>query len=346
MADTLDYLQNIASSQEVEREVSNENEAVENQATEENVTTENNEVVEEVVEETTIIEPNTLNTPTVENSVVDEKKPLVNEKISELNDFLERNPELSPEDYFELKKPISSIPEETLIEKYLSEKEGLTPSALKLRMKKLEVANNIDLDEDFDEESTEVLEARAEKERLLKLAQEFHSEKVEGLLKPTVNNNVENIETTAPTEEEIKLFQQEVKQKYNAKIMQASNEFDGVEIEVNGEKITIIPTDEDRVAVRETGLNLNEVTSKYFSQDGLELEKSSEFAKEILFWQTEATRNAALKSVFEQGVEYGKLQQMKNHRNINNSANIEIGNFDAGVESMKNQLYAVNRVSR
>lgn len=319
-----------------------------------------NELVEtptENVEASDVVETsveNELQTETPEErieqeEVAEQPKLAVNEKITELNDFLNRNPNKTEADYFNLKKPIDQIDEKELISKYLTEKEGLTPSELKLKLKEMEAAN-IDEDDDFadelDKESVEYLKAQAEKERLLKKATQFHNEQVQTILAPTESNNGENIDTPAPTEQEVQEFQRKIKLNYDAKIMQSTNEFQGVDIEVGGEKMTIIPSDEEKGKMRETGLKLNEITNKYFTPDGLALDKSDEFAKDVLFWQTPETRNAALQQAYEQGLENGRLSQMRTKQNINNSAKIEIGGADASREQILNKIYSASKLVR
>lgn len=309
------------------------------------------EVVEEVVETVSESVENNLETPEVTEEVeevkVEQRLP-VNEKITELNDFLHRNPNSTESDYFNLKKPIDQIDESELIRNYLTEKEGLTPAELKLKLKEMETAT-INSDDDFadevDVESIEYLKAQAEKERLLKKATEFHNEKVESILKPAESNG-ENTDTPAPTEQEVREYQRQIKQNYDAKIMQSTNEFAGVDIEVGGEKLTIIPSDEQKGKMRETGFNLSEITNKYFSKDGLALDKSDDFAKELLFWITPETRNASLQQAYEQGLEVGKLSQMKTKQNISNTAKIGSEGGDGNREALLNKLYSNSNLVR
>ena len=297
-------------------------------------------------------EPNEINetpiTPSNESVSVEvpESKPPVNEKISELNSFLNRNPDLSEEDYFNLKKPLAEIPEEDRIKKYLAEKEGLTPTEIKLRLMELQAPlAEDDFGDEPDTESIEFLKAQAEKEKLLKDADSFYTEQVQKLLNSPEGNTGENAGTPELNEEDVKKFQQEVKQNYDAKVMQASNELQGIDIEINGQKLMITPTDNERQALRETGYKLAEITGQYFSEDGIQLERHDEFTKDILYWITPETRTAALKSAYEQGLEEGKASQMKSQRNINNSARIEVEG-DSGMESAKNQLYQINKMAR
>ena len=297
-------------------------------------------------------EPNEINetpiTPSDESASVEvpESKPPVNEKISELNSFLNRNPDLSEEDYFNLKKPLAEIPEEDRIKKYLAEKEGLTPTEIKLRLMELQAPLvEDDFGDEPDTESIEFLKAQAEKEKLLKDADSFYTDQVQKLLNSPEGNTGENAGTPELNEEDVKKFQQEVKQNYDAKVMQASNELQGIDIEINGQKLMITPTDNERKALRETGYKLAEITGQYFSEDGIQLERHDEFTKDILYWITPETRTAALKSAYEQGLEEGKASQMKSQRNINNSARIEVEG-DSGRESAKNQLYQINKMAR
>lgn len=331
--------------------VATEQPQVENDAEVENVVSETPTNEEVTSEEANIENLETEITPeapaTEVKEIVEPTKP-VNEKIAELNEFLNKNPKLSEADYFELKKPLADIPEEELIRKYLTEKEGLTPSELKLKMKELQNGSTDDEfgDDFFDEDSEEYLTAQAKKERLLKDAQAYHTEKIDGLFNSADGENGKTTETQVPTEEQVRLYQQELKQNYDASIMQSANELEGVDIEVNGEKIKVIPTDNERKSLMETGYKLNEITNRYFSADGLNLDKPTEFAKDITFWITPETRNAAIKSAYEQGLEAGKLSQMKSQRNINGTVKVEVEASDAAKENLLNKLYASSRVAR
>lgn len=269
----------------------------------------------------------------------------VNEKIAELNDFLNRNPELTEKDYFELKKPVEQHNQDELIRKYLSEKEGLNEYAVKLKMKKFDTEIDEDFDGELDVESEEYLEAQAEKAEILKKAQQYHIEETEKILNANREEVEQTEETHEPTEEEIQEFRKLMKQNYDSAIMKSSNELEGVEIEVNGEKLKIIPEESHRKSMMETGYNIGEHTNKYFSENGFELVKGEEFAKDIIFWQTPETRNLALQKAYEQGVEHGKASQMKLKHNVNNMAQIKHGEGESsGKGKAVEQLYRMNKM--
>ena len=131
-----------------------ENTSVENTNTEQ--TTETN-TTQEVVNDTPKVETTTnvevTHEASVETKEVSEPKvtkKYSNEQVEEIDAYFKKNPDKSLDDYLRLKRPIDSISNDELIKEFLSEKEGMTEAEIKLEMKRMEVKQNADEDDEFD----------------------------------------------------------------------------------------------------------------------------------------------------------------------------------------------------
>ena len=162
-----------------------ENTSVENTNTEQ--TTETN-TTQEVVNDTPKVETTTNVEVTPEASVETKEvsepkvtKKYSNEQVEEIDAYFKKNPDKSLDDYLRLKRPIDSISNDELIKEFLSEKEGMTEAEIKLEMKRMEVKQNADEDDEFyldEDDEVKRLEAQALLEKRLREAKAWKEQSV------------------------------------------------------------------------------------------------------------------------------------------------------------------------
>ena len=107
----------------------------------------------------------------------------INDKLSELNSYLNKYPDRDITDYQRLKQKTEELDSNELIKKYLSDKEKMSDKAISLEMKKFENLVD-DFDDDFsDLDEDERLRLEVDYETILGKAREWRDADVSEQLK-------------------------------------------------------------------------------------------------------------------------------------------------------------------
>lgn len=255
-----------------------------------------------------------------ESEVVKEtltEKKYANEQVAELNNFLERNPDKSLDDYQRLKRPTDSLSEDELLKEFLSVKEGKTTSEIALEMKKMEIEEG---DDDFGF-SNEDLEAKAKRERTLLEARKWREEYQQGLFSAEKPSTPQNEDAELMSYETVynKLLdegqkrQEAVKQDYYTKTYQALSEINDISVNVYGEDVRLAVDDSMKKVIRE-GLDVEKSLSKFYDENGLIKDPKGYIEK--LAWWDDASREILLAKRDEQVEARVRADLAKNRRNI------------------------------
>ena len=245
------------------------------------------------------------------------EKKYANEQVAELNNFLERNPEKSLDDYQRLKRPTNSLSEDELLKEFLSVKEGKTTSEIALEMKKMEVEEG---DDDFGDDN-ESLEAKAKRERTLLEASKWREEYQQGLFTAETPSTPQNEGEKLMSYETVynqlldegQKRQETVKQDYYTKTYQALSEINDISVSVYGEEVRLAVDDSMKKVIRE-GLDVEKSLGKFYDENGLIKDPKGYIEK--LAWWDDASREILLAKRDEQVEARVRADLAKNRKNI------------------------------
>ena len=303
-----------------------ENTSVENTNTEQ--TTETN-TTQEVVNDTPKVETTTNVEVTPEASVETKEvsepkvtKKYSNEQVEEIDAYFKKNPDKSLDDYLRLKRPIDSIGNDELIKEFLSEKEGMTEAEIKLEMKRMEVKQNADEDDEFDlDEDDEVkrLEAQALLEKRLREAKAWKEQSVSEQLTFEKETSVQ--EDIPAREQVISEYEKwrademrKATEEYYTTAFQSLNELQGFEVDINGETVLLDVDDALKTTIKQS-LDTTTIVKQFFDEKGKLVNTKDYF--EALAWFNKDSREKLLQERDRQVEARVKAETAKVRKNIN-----------------------------
>lgn len=312
-----------------------ENTSVENTNTEQ--TTETN-TTQEVVNDTPKVETTTNVEVTPEASVETKEvsepkvtKKYSNEQVEEIDAYFKKNPDKSLDDYLRLKRPIDSISNDELIKEFLSEKEGMTEAEIKLEMKKMEVKQNADEDDEFDlDEYDEVkrLEAQALLEKRLREAKAWKEQSVSEQLTFEKETSVQ--EDIPAREQVISDYEKwrademrKATEEYYTTAFQSLNELQGFEVDINGETVLLDVDDALKTTIKQS-LDTTTIVKQFFDEKGKLVNTKDYF--EALAWFNKDSREKLLQERDRQVEARVKAETAKVRKNItlNNRQTVDV----------------------
>ena len=316
-------------------ESNQENTSVENTNTEQ--TTETN-TTQEVVNDTPKVETNTNVEVTPEASVETKEvsepkvtKKYSNEIVEEIDAYFKKNPDKSLDDYLRLKRPIDSISNDELIKEFLSEKEGMTEAEIKFEMKRMEVKQNADEDDDFDlDEDDEVkrLEAQALLEKRLREAKAWKEQSVSEQLAFEKETSVQ--EDIPAREQVISEYEKwrademrKATEEYYTTAFQSLNELQGFEVDINGETVLLDVDDALKSTIKQS-LDTTTIVKQFFDEKGKLVNTKDYF--EALAWFNKDSREKLLQERDRQVEARVKAETAKVRKNItiNNRQTVDV----------------------
>ena len=316
-------------------ESNQENTSVENTNTEQ--TTETN-TTQEVVNDTPKVETNTNVVVTPEASVETKEvsepkvtKKYSNEIVEEIDAYFKKNPDKSLDDYLRLKRPIDSISNDELIKEFLSEKEGMTEAEIKFEMKRMEVKQNADEDDDFDlDEDDEVkrLEAQALLEKRLREAKAWKEQSVSEQLAFEKETSVQ--EDIPAREQVISEYEKwrademrKATEEYYTTAFQSLNELQGFEVDINGETVLLDVDDALKSTIKQS-LDTTTIVKQFFDEKGKLVNTKDYF--EALAWFNKDSREKLLQERDRQVEARVKAETAKVRKNItiNNRQTVDV----------------------
>lgn len=312
-----------------------ENTSVENTNTEQ--TTETN-TTQEVVNDTPKVETTTNVEVTPEASVETKEvsepkvtKKYSNEQVEEIDAYFKKNPDKSLDDYLRLKRPIDSISNDELIKEFLSEKEGMTEAEIKLEMKRMEVKQNADEDDEFDlDEDDEVkrLEAQALLEKRLREAKAWKEQSVSEQLTFEKETSVQ--EDIPAREQVISEYEKwrademrKATEEYYTTAFQSLNELQGFEVDINGETVLLDVDDALKSTIKQS-LDTTTIVKQFFDEKGKLVNTKGYF--EALAWFNKDSREKLLQERDRQVEARVKAETAKVRKNItlNNRQTVDV----------------------
>lgn len=312
-----------------------ENTSVENTNTEQ--TTETN-TTQEVVNNTPKVETTTNVEVTPEASVETKEvsepkvtKKYSNEQVEEIDAYFKKNPDKSLDDYLRLKRPIDSISNDELIKEFLSEKEGMTEAEIKLEMKRMEVKQNADEDDEFDlDEDDEVkrLEAQALLEKRLREAKAWKEQSVSEQLTFEKETSVQ--EDIPAREQVISEYEKwrademrKATEEYYTTAFQSLNELQGFEVDINGETVLLDVDDALKSTIKQS-LDTTTIVKQFFDEKGKLVNTKDYF--EALAWFNKDSREKLLQERDRQVEARVKAETAKVRKNItlNNRQTVDV----------------------
>ena len=312
-----------------------ENTSVENTNTEQ--TTETN-TTQEVVNDTPKVETttNVEVTPEVSVETKEVSEPKVtkkysNEQVEEIDAYFKKNPDKSLDDYLRLKRPIDSIGNDELIKEFLSEKEGMTEAEIKLEMKRMEVKQNADEDDEFDlDEDDEVkrLEAQALLEKRLREAKAWKEQSVSEQLTFEKETSVQ--EDIPAREQVISEYEKwsademrKATEEYYTTAFQSLNELQGFEVDINGETVLLDVDDALKSTIKQS-LDTTTIVKQFFDEKGKLVNTKDYF--EALAWFNKDSREKLLQERDRQVEARVKAETAKVRKNItlNNRQTVDV----------------------
>ena len=312
-----------------------ENTSVENTNIEQ--TTETN-TTQEVVNNTPKVETNTNVVVTPEASVETKEvsepkvtKKYSNEIVEEIDAYFKKNPDKSLDDYLRLKRPIDSISNDELIKEFLSEKEGMTEAEIKLEMKRMEVKQNADEDDEFDlDEDDEVkrLEAQALLEKRLREAKAWKEQSVSEQLTFEKETSVQ--EDIPAREQVISEYEKwrademrKATEEYYTTAFQSLNELQGFEVDINGETVLLDVDDALKSTIKQS-LDTTTIVKQFFDEKGKLVNTKDYF--EALAWFNKDSREKLLQERDRQVEARVKAETAKVRKNItiNNRQTVDV----------------------
>lgn len=312
-----------------------ENTSVENTNTEQ--TTETN-TTQEVVNDTPKVETttNVEVTPEARIETKEVSEPKVtkkysNEQVEEIDAYFKKNPDKSLDDYLRLKRPIDSIGNDELIKEFLSEKEGMTEAEIKLEMKRMEVKQNADEDDEFDlDEDDEVkrLEAQALLEKRLREAKAWKEQSVSEQLTFEKETSVQ--EDIPAREQVISEYEKwrademrKATEEYYTTAFQSLNELQGFEVDINGETVLLDVDDALKTTIKQS-LDTTTIVKQFFDEKGKLVNTKDYF--EALAWFNKDSREKLLQERDRQVEARVKAETAKVRKNItlNNRQTVDV----------------------
>lgn len=312
-----------------------ENTSVENTNTEQ--TTETN-TTQEVVNDTPKVETTTnvevTHEASIETKEVSEPKvtkKYSNEQVEEIDAYFKKNPDKSLDDYLRLKRPIDSIGNDELIKEFLSEKEGMTEAEIKLEMKRMEVKQNADEDDEFDlDEDDEVkrLEAQALLEKRLREAKAWKEQSVSEQLTFEKETSVQ--EDIPAREQVISEYEKwrademrKATEEYYTTAFQSLNELQGFEVDINGETVLLDVDDALKTTIKQS-LDTTTIVKQFFDEKGKLVNTKDYF--EALAWFNKDSREKLLQERDRQVEARVKAETAKVRKNItlNNRQTVDV----------------------
>lgn len=312
-----------------------ENTSVENTNTEQ-IT--NTDTTQEVVNDTPKVETTTnvevTHEASVETKEVSEPKvtkKYSNEQVEEIDAYFKKNPDKSLDDYLRLKRPIDSISNDELIKEFLSEKEGMTEAEIKLEMKKMEVKQKADEDDEFDlDEDDEVkrLEAQALLEKRLREAKAWKEQSVSEQLTFEKETSVQ--EDIPAREQVISEYEKwrademrKATEEYYTTAFQSLNELQGFEVDINGETVLLDVDDALKTTIKQS-LDTTTIVKQFFDEKGKLVNTKDYF--EALAWFNKDSREKLLQERDRQVEARVKAETAKVRKNItlNNRQTVDV----------------------
>ena len=254
-----------------------------------------------------------------------------NEQVEEIDAYFKKNPDKSLDDYLRLKRPIDSIGNDELIKEFLSEKEGMTEAEIKLEMKRMEVKQNADEDDEFDlDEDDEVkrLEAQALLEKRLREAKAWKEQSVSEQLTFEKETSVQ--EDIPAREQVISEYEKwrademrKATEEYYTTAFQSLNELQGFEVDINGETVLLDVDDALKTTIKQS-LDTTTIVKQFFDEKGKLVNTKDYF--EALAWFNKDSREKLLQERDRQVEARVKAETAKVRKNItlNNRQTVDV----------------------
>ena len=289
------------------------------------------EVPQEVsVETPTVATIETPSEPTIEpvQEVVTEQpqgRININDKLSELNSYLNKYPDRDITDYQRLKQKTEELDSNELIKKYLSEKEKMSDKAISLEMKKFENLVD-DFDDDFsDLDEDERLRLEVDYETILGKAREWRdadvSEQLKDLEQYSNANPMQSAEDYSRAFEEAR---EKAKLNYTEAIYAEIPNIKSQTVTVSGEQVDYVPDEAYLTRMRTVSENPDVLYADYQNEDG-SIKNAREWM-DMLSWADKTMREQKISFIVEQAILRDRELQSRQRRNVNGQADAGIPN--------------------
>lgn len=248
------------------------------------------------------------------------QSPFATDEIARINDFVKRTGK-GLDDYKALVTPTDELDPKELLRQYYSEKEKLVDKQIALKLKKFDLAQEPeDDDDDFGEGiSLEKLESYADVEADLQKAREWR----EGYVKEMLSSPAQSAE---PAQSELDIqtlatqFQKEFEQQqqksvdeYRQTMYKVLPEITEIPLDVLGQKMSFIPDEDYGKHLRLVSEDLSVAVNPFFENG--QVTKPKELALEAA-WAYEPTRTPMIKFIVEEAIKMDRISQMKQRRNV------------------------------
>ena len=249
----------------------------------------------------------------------------INDKLSELNSYLNKYPDRDITDYQRLKQKTEELDSNELIKKYLSDKEKMSDKAISLEMKKFENLVD-DFDDDFsDLDEDERLRLEVDYETILGKAREWRdadvSEQLKDLEQYSNANPMQSAEDYSRAFEEAR---EKAKLNYTEAIYAEIPNIKSQTVTVSGEQVDYVPDEAYLTRMRTVGENPDVLYADYQNEDG-SIKNAREWM-DMLSWADKTMREQKISFIVEQAILRDRELQSRQRRNVNGQADAGIPN--------------------
>ena len=249
----------------------------------------------------------------------------INDKLSELNSYLNKYPDRDITDYQRLKQKTEELDSNELIKKYLSDKEKMSDKAILLEMKKFENLVD-DFDDDFsDLDEDERLRLEVDYETILGKAREWRdadvSEQLKDLEQYSNANPMQSAEDYSRAFEEAR---EKAKLNYTEAIYAELPNIKSQSVSVNGEQVDYVPDEAYLTRMRTVSENPDTLYADYQNEDG-SIKNAREWM-DMLSWADKTMREQKISFIVEQAILRDRELQSRQRRNVNGQADAGIPN--------------------
>ena len=249
----------------------------------------------------------------------------LNEKISELNSYLNKYPDRDITDYLQLKRNSDELDSNELIKKYFSEKEKMSDKAVSLEMKKFENLVD-DFDEDFsDLDEDERLRLEVDYETLLGKAREWREAEISEQLKDLEQfSNANPMQSAEDYSRAFEEAREKAKLNYTEAIYAELPNIKSQSVSVNGEQVDYVPDEAYLTRMRTVSENPDTLYADYQNEDG-SIKNAREWM-DMLSWADKTMREQKISFIVEQAILRDRELQSRQRRNVNGQADAGIPN--------------------
>ena len=249
----------------------------------------------------------------------------INDKLSELNSYLNKYPDRDITDYQRLKQKTEELDSNELIKKYLSDKEKMSDKAILLEMKKFENLVD-DFDDDFsDLDEDERLRLEVDYETILGKARGWRdadvSEQLKDLEQYSNANPMQSAEDYSRSFEEAR---EKAKLNYTEAIYAELPNIKSQSVSVNGEQVDYVPDEAYLTRMRTVSENPDTLYADYQNEDG-SIKNAREWM-DMLSWADKTMREQKISFIVEQAILRDRELQSRQRRNVNGQADAGIPN--------------------